>query len=382
MAITNPLSLVKLEAYDKIFSTTYEDKAIQSRGEFLQAFPLDTLGKLDLEDYVIGRQSPTFCTFVEARTRAWASINGSPAIKFGIYFGGIKGDKTKKHRFSKKFGVTEAVAYDAVKAALRELGQLASSPSIPFEAIDKNPLSQMLKAKILSLYFPDKFLNVCSANHLETLAQKLGIGDGLALSEIQHRLLDVKKGDATTKNWSNPKFMSFLYATYIDEPDTGGDEVVKPRRKTKRRVNFEEVQKLRSAIGEAAEQFALQWEKQRLLGAGLGHLISKIDDRRDRPSYGYDYLSHSAVGRERYVEVKAVGRLPGGDGHRFFLSDNEHVVSLSQDHALSYFFYLVFFDGKAKPERVVALPAAEMYDRSEIMPAAYVLRFDLAGPAD
>ncbi|MEJ8816199.1 DUF3883 domain-containing protein [Variovorax ureilyticus] len=384
MAITSPLNLVKLRAYNKIFSTTYEDEAIQARGEFLHAFPLKTLGKLELEDYVIGRQAPTFCTFLEVKTRSWASIYGATALKFGIYFGETKSDKTKKYRFSKKFGSTQSEAYEAVKGALRDLGKLASNSSISFEAIDSNPLSQMLKAKVLSLYFPDKFLNVCSKDHLETLAAELGMEPGIALSEIQHRLMDVKNGNSMTKHWSNPKFMSFLYVEYInlDEVDTEDDGVVSPRKKAKRRVNFEEVQKLRSEIGEAAELFALEWEKQRLLGAGLGNLVAKIDDRRDRPAYGYDYLSHSGDGQERYVEVKAVGCLRGGDGHRFFLSDNEHVVSVSRDHAPGYFFYLVFFDGKSKPERVVAMPAAEMYARGEMMPAAYVLRFDLGISGD
>lgn len=377
MATITALIPSKLRAFDKSFSTVYEEKAIQSRGEFIQAFPIQSLENISLEDYVIGLQAATFCTFVEVITRPWGSVQGATARKFGIYFGRTKKDTTKKYRFSKKFGTSQMEAYAAVKAALRDLVWRAALPAIPFEAIDRNPLSQMFKAKILSLYFPDRFLNVCSAGHLEMLATKLRMGNSLFRSEIQHRLLDVKSADPIARDWSNPKFMAFLYATYINESDARDEQVVKPRKKSKRRVDFEEVQKIRSEIGQAAELFALKWEEQRLIGAGLGHLVFKIVDRRDRPGYGYDYLSHSAVGRSRYVEVKAVGRLPGGEGYRFFLSDNEREVSLTTDHSADYFFYLVFFDGQSRPERVIAIPADDLYRRCEIAAASYTVRFDL-----
>lgn len=45
-----------------------------------------------MDQYVIGLQSPTFCTYVEAKTRQWATIQGSPAFKFGVYFGRTKRD--------------------------------------------------------------------------------------------------------------------------------------------------------------------------------------------------------------------------------------------------------------------------------------------------
>lgn len=365
-----------LSTFEKIFSKIDEDKATQSRDEFLQAFPINRLGKLSIDDYVIGLQTATFCAYVTEKTRYWASIRSSTAIKLGIYFGRTKGDVTKKFRFAKKFGNSQVEAFTTVKAALLDLVQLAASPEISFQAIEKNRLSPMFKAKILSLYFPERFLNVCSAEHLDSLAQKLGVSAGLPKSEIQHRLIGIKNTNLFTRNWSNPKFMSFLYATYINKSDPDNEHIIKPHKQLKQRVNFEDIQKIRSAIGEAAEIFAIEWEKQRLIGAGLTELIADIDDRRDRPGYGYDYLSYSAVGQPRYVEVKAVGSLRNGEGHRLFLSENERGVSLSSEHKDNYFFYLVFFNSQKKPERVVAVPAYELYKTTEITAASYMVRFN------
>ena len=170
-----------------------------------------------------------------------------------------------------------------------ELIKLGESKKLDFPAIDANPLSQMFKAKILSLYFPDKFLNVCSRDHLETLGAMLGYADHLPASEYQHLLLDAKRSNPITKELSNPKFMVFLYDVYVREVTTPEVEVIqKPLKKTPKKVNFEDIDKNKKLIGEIAEKYALNWERQRLLGANLEHLIDKIDDRRDRP--GYDMI--------------------------------------------------------------------------------------------
>jgi hypothetical protein len=142
-----------------------------------------------------------------------------------------------------------------------------------------------------------------------------------------------------------------------------------------RLVDFEDMQKERSAIGRAAEEYALKWEKERLSGAGLKHLVDKIEDLRNRPGHGHDFLSHTGDHKPRFIEVKSVSKL--ADGHRFFLSDTEREVSVSADHADSYYFYLVFFDGTGNPMNVVAVIADQLYRNAKLTAASYTVRFDL-----
>lgn len=371
----------QLGAFERTYDVTREDVAAQARGEFLKAFPLKSLPRLELDDYVIGHQRPTFCAHVEAKTRPWANIQGATSEKFGIYFGKTKTDLQKKYRFTRRFGETRDDAFRSVKAAVLQLIRLGEASQLDFTEIDNNPLSQMFKAKILSLYFPDRFLNVCSADHLELLGAELGFGDDRPSSEYQHLLLAAKLSNKTTRTWSNPKFMSFLYQTYF--PNGGRKSVatvLAPKKKAHRKVNFEDIQGQRDRIGKAAEAYALVWEKQRLEGIGLPELVSKIEDRRDRPGYGYDFLSHTSPKLQRFIEVKAVGKLPGGEGHRFFLSDNEHIVSTSKEHHGAYFFYLVFFDAAGKPCELRPMRADEHYKQSEMLPSSYVVRFDFRRP--
>jgi len=367
----------ELNTFTQNFDTTYEDKAVSTRGQFLRSYPLTQLKNITLDGYVIGKGTASFCACVEAKTKAWANMQGANANKFGIYFGKTKSDPTMQYRFTKKFGKSKKEAFDGVKEALLNLVKAGKSKS--FNEIDENPLSQMFKAKILSLYFPGLYLNVCSSEHLEHIALEMGISDQQFVSEYQHLLVKNKLANKITKDWSNPKFMSFLYAKFIrgDLNTPPADTVKKPRKKARRRVNFEDIAANRNAIGKISEEFAIEWEKNRLIGLGYQKLAVKIEDRRDIPSYGYDYLSFSAPGHERYIEVKSVGRDRKEQCFRFYLSENELSVSNSEESVSNYYFYLVLYGKDGKPCDLLVRHAKEFYSKSEINPCAYVVRFDL-----
>ncbi len=378
MARKIALNTKDLQNYNKVFDTNYEDIAFEARGEFLRLFPRSRLQNIKLDDYVIGLKRPTFCFYVEVKTRPWANIQGATAFKFGIFFGKT-GDSERAYRFTKKFGISRDQAFLNVKESLLALVRLGSALNLDFDAIDANPLSQMFKAKILSLYFPEQFLNVCSGTHLVDLGDIFGLPENLPLSEYQHRLLLLKQTNSVSKDWSNPKFMSFLYDTYMrEEGVTDGEQTAKaPRRQSNRIVDFDELNAQREKIGKAAEAFALEWEKRRLVGCDLGHVASRIGDMRDRPGFGFDFLSFSSPHIRRYIEVKSVGKLPGGEGFRFFLSANEHGVSKSSTHRDEYFFYMVFFDGKGSPMKLTPTRASEFYEVCELQSNSFVARFDI-----
>jgi hypothetical protein len=52
-----------LQAFDRSYDTTRQDSAKAARVKFLEKFPLAQLGALRLQDYVIGTQQATFCTY-------------------------------------------------------------------------------------------------------------------------------------------------------------------------------------------------------------------------------------------------------------------------------------------------------------------------------
>jgi hypothetical protein len=358
-----------LKEFDRVFDTGYEDLANQSRGAFVVAFPLDRLKDIKLEEYVIGRRRPTFCDHLEQRTRPWANILGATAFKFGIYYGHTKTDPTQRYRYVKRAGTTPTEAFEWVKRNLVEL--VSAGDALDFEAIEKNPLSQMMKAKVLSLYLPDKFLNVCSREHIEALAHELGIDESMVTSAQQHLLLEAKLQSPITRDWSNPKFMTFLYNAYLrEEPEY----VRKVRPKKHRKVNIDEMLENRKRIGEMSEKFALRWEEERL--RGLGFAQPRVTDCRDMPSCGYDFRSETRGAAKRCIEVKSAGKDRLNGGFRFFLSQTEYDVSRQPEFKDSYYFYLVFYDKDGKPAALEPRRGADVYETCDLGPNGFIVSFD------
>lgn len=360
--------------FESEYDSSREDKAFQTRGIFLEKFPRYKLRKLTLEDYVVGHGTDSFCNLVESGTRGWAVIQGATSFKFGIYYGKQKHDPVLKYRFAHRFGLSPDEAFANVKKALLDLVELGAADHPDFAKIDANPLSQMFKAKILSLYYPERFLAVCSAEHLQMLGDIFGFGMGLPSSEYQSLLLKVKGRDPVARRWSEPKFIAYLYNVYVHAHRAIAPPIEKPKAKRHRRVDFEELQRERAEIGRIAEEFALRWEKVRLGGANLEHLVPKIEDRRNFPSYGHDFRSFTSSGEERFIEVKCVAQSQGG--HRFFLSENEFETSRSREHRAQYYFYLVYFNGKRNPVDLDAILAERLYSNSDMVPTSYELLFD------
>ncbi len=360
-----------LKKFDAEFDTSYEDQANRVRGEFLKAFPLKRLPTLTLEEYVIGTKKPTFCAFVEAKTRLWANIFGATSFKFGVYYGHTKTDPKVKYRFAHKYGQSVEEAFDTVKTALLDL--IKAGKSLRFGDIDENPLSQLFKAKILSLYFPDKYLNVCSAEHIEELSEELGLPSDTFVSEQQHQLRQAASENPITRNWSNPKVMTFLYNTFIPRPNKPAHlKTVQNRRHAK--IDIEDLLEKRKRIGEMSERFAFDWERERLVGLGLAK--PRIKDCRDTPACGYDFLSDTTEAARRFIEVKTAGRNHADKGFRFFLSETEYQTSLRANYRdRYYYFYLVFYKDKA-PDVLEPWKAADLYKIAEFGSNGYVVSFD------
>ena len=92
----------ELLSFDENHNTEHEDDALHAGAEFLELFPKKSLQTLTLNDYVIGLDRPTFCHFVEVKTRYWARITGATAFKFGIYYGRTKSDPKKNTEICSK----------------------------------------------------------------------------------------------------------------------------------------------------------------------------------------------------------------------------------------------------------------------------------------
>lgn len=208
----------------------YSDRAndIQAllllREQFVKHFTVDFIKNMKLDDYCIGsgRKNITcFCYAIEQSFRDLGVILGSTAQKFGIYYS----TKENTYNYTSKFGDSRIKAFNAVKRNLVSLIEAGKEGDI--DKIVNNIFSPMVKGKILSLYYPDKYLNIFSEDHLDHFLNKLGIGteDLYASDSIYKRkaIVDFKNDDAYLATWEMDKFSSFLYYIFpIDDDNRGG----------------------------------------------------------------------------------------------------------------------------------------------------------------
>lgn len=106
-----------------------------------------------------------------------------------------------------------------------------------------------------------------------------------------------------------------------------------------RKVDFAFRDESNRNLGRAGEQWAIDFEHQRLTEAGLPELLQRLDWVSDRlgDGAGYDILSYDAPGQPRYIEVKTTN---GAHASSFVISRNE--LDFSQESGDAFFLYRIF----------------------------------------
>lgn len=195
------------------------------RKQFVSYFSKIKILGLDIEDYVIGQGRKdwhVFCYGIEHTFNDLGCIMGSTSLKFGIYYSPSK----KEYIFSRKFGTTPIIAFTNIKLAIVSLINAGKNDDL--KAIADNPLSSMLKGKILSIYYPEKYLNIFSDSHLDFFLTKLNFDSKklLQMKPVYKRdaLVKFKNSDPDMKCWPMDKFSDFLYTAYPKLSASKGDD--------------------------------------------------------------------------------------------------------------------------------------------------------------
>ncbi|KQW36576.1 DUF3883 domain-containing protein [Rhizobacter sp. Root404] len=112
-----------------------------------------------------------------------------------------------------------------------------------------------------------------------------------------------------------------------------------PRVRLPRKVDFAARDESNRKLGRAGEQWAIEFEHQRLADAGVPELLQRLDWVSDRlgDGAGYDILSYDAPGEPRYIEVKTTN---GAHASSFVISRNE--LDFSQEAGDAFFLYRLF----------------------------------------
>lgn len=187
------------------------------REEFVNHFTINKITSMDINEYVIGVQNKeSFCYYLERILYELGSISGQPSNKFGVWYSPTK----KQYCFEKRFGENYKDAFEEVRSAILKL--IKDGESKDFESIKDNPINSSVKAKILAMYYPDKYMNVYSLKHLDHYLTTLGLNTkDLMHADVLYKreaLVKFKNEDEDMKQWSNYVFSIFLWSHYPKDP--------------------------------------------------------------------------------------------------------------------------------------------------------------------
>lgn len=134
------------------------------------------------------------------------------------------------------------------------------------------------------------------------------------------------------------------------------------------KINYLEREANNRTLGEAGEEFVLNFERARLIREGREKLAARIEQvsRTQGDGAGFDILSYESTGADRLIEVKTTKY---GQDTPFFVSRNE--VDVSQVRAGAYQLYRVFEFRKSP--RLFTL-AGSLSSTCELQAASFVAR--------
>jgi len=104
-------------------------------------------------------------------------------------------------------------------------------------------------------------------------------------------------------------------------------------------INYLEQEARNQALGDAGEEFVLNYERARLIHAGKESLADKIEHVASTigPSAGFDIRSFEVDGTDRFIEAKTTKH---GKSTPFFVTPNE--LRFSSENQDRYFLYRIF----------------------------------------
>lgn len=190
------------------YNVSLKNKLNNLRTRFVTDYSIEAIRQMLIDEYINGKGDRTsFCNRIEAELKDWGNMKGAFATKFGVYYGTYGEGTGKEYRFLPKWGSTVEQAFDLIKSEIVNLIEAGAIKN--FNMINNNLISPMLKGKILSLYYPNDFLNIFSSSHLDFFMNQLNIYSTKGSSEIdkQRKIIQYKNSSDFMKGWNIYKFL-------------------------------------------------------------------------------------------------------------------------------------------------------------------------------
>ncbi len=217
------MSLKKLSEKSKEFNLPQEniDKRETGRLTFISKFPLNTIKDLNIDQYVQGTDENSFCYWLEFK-KILFGIGGGNASKFGVY-------KAKDGNYYSSYGKNKKQLtgeeledfFSNIKSGILQALEYTSNDQIDKIKTIDIPLWNMVLQKILSIYYPDKFITIGASEVLIECARDIKLS-GVELKaensiEINYECKKALSSLTEYKDWSYEEIGTFIWETYLDD---------------------------------------------------------------------------------------------------------------------------------------------------------------------
>jgi len=219
------MSIKKLNEKSKDFQLSKEDidKIEQGRLLFISKFPIDEIKDLTVDQYVQGTDENSFCYWLEFK-KILFGIGGGNASKFGLYKAKDGNYYTNYGKNKKQLSDTELITYfEKIKNDIIKALKFVKEDKIDQIRTIDSSLWNMVLQKILSLYYPNEFLNIGSPEVLKECALDLDIKDTELIADnsiqINYECKKLLSSMPEYEDWSYGKLGSFIWQTYLPESE-------------------------------------------------------------------------------------------------------------------------------------------------------------------
>lgn len=196
---------------------SYWNEHVYKRDDFVGYFTLDKIATMTIDEYVVGYgDKTTFCYGLWRGLRQLANISSVFPTAFGVYYS----KRLRNYVPDKTRWETPELAFAEMKASILQL--LESGEKEDLEALANNPIHSAVKGKILTTYFPNRYLSICAETHVDYYLKAYGLYDNSTkdLNPVFKReiLLDIKNNDPIMKDWTLDQFAFFMWGVCPGSP--------------------------------------------------------------------------------------------------------------------------------------------------------------------
>ncbi|MBS5937608.1 AAA family ATPase [Clostridium sp.] len=200
------------------------ERYVNGKKEFTTRFPLEYLKSMPVSEYVVVKSKyedtykDTFTYWLERRKNTGGAIGGGNASKFYIYMDDT-GEYCVGYGSKKRYihGDELKSEYSNLNNTIIQVINLAMQDKVSEIKNINCPLWNMVLLKILSLYVPEKFMDIFSSNVLLPLAKTLNLDVDIVpenIIEINYEATKKLTSMNEFKGWRNSMLSEFIYSKF------------------------------------------------------------------------------------------------------------------------------------------------------------------------